>query len=51
VPRVILLLTLVFLASCASLKRGYEAACLEACRVDGGAAQGTSRCEKGCRSR
>jgi hypothetical protein len=50
-PRAILLLTLVLLASCATLKRGYQAACMEACRAEGGAAQGTSRCERGCRSR
>ena len=47
----LLLLALLLLASCATLRRGYEAACLEACRADGGAAQGTSRCERGCRTR
>ena len=49
--RALLLLTIVLFSSCATLKRGYEAACLEACRADGGAAQGTSRCERGCRTR
>jgi hypothetical protein len=49
--RALLLLTIAMFSACATLKRGYEAACLEACRAEGGAAQGTSRCERGCRTR
>ena len=49
--RALLLVTIVLFSSCATLKRGYQAACIEACRAEGGAAQGTSRCERGCRRR
>lgn len=41
----------MLVAGCSMLMRGNEAACLEACRREGGSAQGTSPCEQGCRSK